>query len=120
MNYEDIYRALKDGVPANEVLAKMTEQIRDAQEQIKKENAAAQAKEAQAKKDALMSEARAHAINSLLAYSEAFGAPIKEEEIPSLEQDLIRMEKLLEKMHSLQSGDLAPDGLIEGLLGLLF
>jgi hypothetical protein len=73
-------------------------------------------KEAATQKEALLAEARAHLINACVAYSEAYGEEITDEDIKKLEQELIGMEKFLEKMMNMKSGDLDLSGLF-GLFG---
>ena len=51
-----------------------------------------------------------------MAYSEAFGEEITDEDIKKLEQELIGMEKFLEKLMNMKSGDLDLSGMF-GLFG---
>ena len=73
-------------------------------------------KEAAVQKEALLAEARAHLINACVAYSEAYGEEVTDEDIKKLEQELIGMEKFLEKMMNMKRGDLDLSGLF-GLFG---
>ena len=119
MDINDMYEALKSGASSENILKKLIKDLKAVEEQVKLEKAAeeeqkARAKQEAAKKEALLSEGRAYLINSLLAYSEAFGEPIDEKDIPSLEQELKQMERFLEKIISMKSGgDLDPGMLIE-------
>ena len=119
MDINDMYKALKGGASSEDVLKKILKDLRAVDEQVKREKAAeaerkTRAEQEQAEKEALLGEARAHLINSLIAYSEAFGVPMDEAEIPALEQELKRMESFLEKLISMKrGGDLDPGILIE-------
>lgn len=119
MDINDMYEALKSGASSEDVLKKLLKDLRAVEEQVKLEKEAeaeqkARAKEEAAKKEALLGEGRAYLINSLLAYSEAYGEPIDEAEIPALEQELKQMERFLEKLITMKrGGDLDPGILIE-------
>ena len=115
----DIYEMYKNGATSEEVFTAFKKEARDANERIAKEEAerkaAEQARLAQEKeatqKEALLAEARAHLINACVAYSEAFGEEVTDEDIKKLEQELIGMEKFLEKMMNMKRGDLDLSGL---------
>ena len=124
----DIYGMYKNGATSEEVFAAFKKEAREANERIAKEEAERKAaeqarleqekaeQEAATKKEALLAEARAHLINACVAYSEAFGEEVTEEDIKKLEQELISMEKFLEKMMNMKRGDLDLSGLF-GLFG---
>lgn len=114
MDINDMYEALKSGASSENILKKLVKDLRAVEEQVKREKAAEAEQKARAKQEKLLEEGRAHLINSLLAYCEAFGEPIDEEDIPSLEQKLKQMERFLEKMISMKNGgDLDPGIFIE-------
>jgi hypothetical protein len=114
----DIYEMYKNGATSEEVFAAFKKEAREANERIAKEEAERKAAEQDAatQKEALLAEARAHLINACVAYSEAFGAEVTDEDIKKLEQELIGMEKFLEKMMNMKRGDLDLGGLF-GLFG---
>lgn len=123
----DIYEMYKKGATSEEVFAAFKEEARAANERIAKEEAERKAAEqarlaqekankAAAQKEALLAEARAYLINACVAYSEAFGEEVTDEDIKKLEQELIGMEKFLEKMINMKGGDLDLSGLF-GLFG---
>jgi molecular chaperone GrpE (heat shock protein) len=65
-----------------------------------KQEAEARAKKSKDEKEALKAEARAYAINALIAYSEAFdllpeGETMNDEDVAELEQLLIRVENMI-------------------------
>ena len=92
----DIYDMIKSGKSPEDIHKLFAQEYASAKAQVEKEKAEAQAKEQEAKKNALMEEGRAHAINAILAYSEALGeeAPT-EAEIQEMAKEFEEMEKLL-------------------------
>jgi hypothetical protein len=124
----DIYEMYKNGATSEEVFAAFKKEAKAANERIAKEEAERKAaekarlaqekaeKEAAVQKEALLAEARAHLINACVAYSEAYGEEITDEDIKKLEQELIGMEKFLEKMMNMKGGDLDLSGMF-GLFG---
>lgn len=108
------------------------EEIAEAIAQIKAEKAAkdeaerkkAQEKISKARQEELKAEARAYLVNSLLAYSEAFGwmtheeiESIEQEEIELIEEQIKGIEALLPFM--IKSDDIDPDDLKDMFRGMM-
>ena len=100
----DIYDMMKQGKTQEEIFELFKQESKNAREAIAKEEAAAREAEAKAKeseaKAALLDEARAHLINAILAYSQAFAPDMKysDEDIAELEAMLKASEAEMEAM----------------------
>lgn len=91
----DIYDMIKSGKSPEDIHKLFAEEYASAKAQVEKEAAEAQIKEQEAKKNALMEEGRAHAINAILAYTEALGEPMPtEQEIKEMAAEFEEMEKI--------------------------
>lgn len=103
----NIYDMMKSGKSQEEIFEAFKQECAGAKEQMAKEEAAAREAEAQTKaneaKLCLLSEARAHLINAILAYSNAFLPEQKytEEEIKELDAMLQASESEIETMFKL-------------------
>lgn len=99
----DIYEMKKKGMTQEEIFNMFKAETAAADARLaheEKEKAAAEAAEA---KSALLNEARAHLINAIVAYSEAFAPDMKieDEDIQELEAMLKDSEKELETMFNM-------------------
>lgn len=91
----DIYDMIKSGKSPEDIHKLFAQEYASAKAQVEKEAAEAQIKEQEAKKNALMEEGRAHAINAILAYTEALGEPMPtEQEIKEMAAEFEEMEKI--------------------------
>lgn len=89
----DIYGMMKSGMNQEAIFAAFKDECAKAQVVLAKEEAEAKAAEQEAKKEALMAEGRAHAINAVCAYLEALGEPeMAAEEVAELEAKLKELE----------------------------
>lgn len=104
----DFNAAFEGGMTKKDVEEMLARQLEMAEQEYIKKKAAERVKEEEAKiaaqkasdKEALKAEARAYAINALLAYTEAFdllpeGETMNEEDVAELEQLLIRVENMI-------------------------
>lgn len=110
----NIYELLKSGMTTEEVFRMYKDEIKDAQTRLAKEETERkaaeearlkqeqEAKEAVARVEALKAEARAHIINGCVAYTEAFGDTVSDEEVANLEHLLIDMEETLAELIALK------------------
>lgn len=89
----NIYDMMKSGMNQEAIFTAFKEECAKAQAVLAKEEAEAKAAEQEAKKEALMAEGRAHAINAVCAYLEALGEPeMAAEEVAELEAKLKELE----------------------------
>lgn len=89
----NIYDMMKSGMDQEAIFALFKEECATARAALAKEEAEAKAAEQEAKKEALMAEGRAHAINAVCAYLEALGEPeMAAEEVAELEAKLKELE----------------------------
>lgn len=98
----NIYDMMKSGMSQEEIFNAFKQECAGARETIAKEEAEAQAKATEAKL-CLLNEARAHLINAILAYSEAFlpEQEYTEEEVKELDAMLQASESEIETMFKL-------------------
>jgi cbb3-type cytochrome oxidase cytochrome c subunit len=83
----NIYDMMKSGMDQEAIFIAFKEECAKAQAVLAKEEAEAKAAEQETKKEALMAEGRAHAINAVCAYLEALGEPeMAAEDIAELEE----------------------------------
>lgn len=95
----NIYEMMKSGMSQEEIFNSFKQECASARETIAQEEAAALAKEQEAKKEALMNEGRAHTINAIVAYLKAFGEPDpSEQEIKEMENQIKELEEGLMQM----------------------
>ena len=89
----NIYDMMKSGMNQEAIAIAFKEECAKAQAILAKEEAEAKAAEQEARKEALMAEGRAHAINAVCAYLEALGEPeMAAEEVAELEAKLKELE----------------------------
>jgi hypothetical protein len=99
MSMMNIYEMMKSGMSQEEIFNSFKQECASARETIAAEEAAALAKEQEARKEALMSEGRAHTINAIVAYLKAFGEPDpSEQEIKEMENQIKELEEGLMQM----------------------
>lgn len=91
----DIYEMIKQGMSKEEIFEAYKSEYKAAKQQVAKDK---EAELAAMQTEALKSEARAHLINAVLAYSEAFGIETSEEDAKELEDELLKLEKFIEVM----------------------
>lgn len=112
----DIYELLKQGLTKEQIFDQYKSEFKKAKSQLAQDKKDA---EAAVQAEALKAEARAHMVNGLLAYCEAFGVPVNEEDIPELEAELVNLERFIVNMMELKDKFDSEDfGEMLGLFGL--
>lgn len=89
----DIYEMIKNGMSKEQIFEAYKNEYKAAKQQVAKDK---EAERAAVQTEALKAEARAHLINAVLAYSEAFGIETEENDAQELEAELLKLEKFIE------------------------
>lgn len=104
----DFNAAFEGGMKREDIMEMLARQVENAENEYNEKQAAARLKEQEAKtaaqkssdKEQLKAEARAYAINALVAYTEAFdilpeGETIDDDDVAELEKLLIKIENMI-------------------------